>query len=380
MQNLTTRNADLTGVLNMLRDQQARKHDIVVPASKVYSHHANIVVAGAEQEITLDGVTNVNGVYRPTSVADENIATKLGIPRAYLRTMRETRPDLYDANVNGWLRGGVNKTAVVADPDQRSFLIRTFKGDDGGEGIARAVLSDTYKVIDNIDVLMSALDGIRAAGVDVNIDGGDLTERRMVVRVVAPEVQALAPALLKGYRSPFTGQTGDDNPTVFAGFQISNSEVGGGAFSIVPRLVVQVCNNGMTITKDALRNVHLGGKMEEGVIRWSDETNQKSLDLVKSRTADAVRTFLDTDYMTKVIERAEREAGVEVADVYMVRTMTKPLGYTEDQIDGILSHFVKGGQMTVGGVHNAATAYAQTVEDGDTAYDIEARAGALLKI
>lgn len=378
MQNLTTRNADLGGVLEMLQTQQTRKHDIVVPASRVFSHHANLVVAGAEQEITLDGVTDVNGVYRPTTVADENIATKLGIPRAYLRTMRENRPDLYDANVNGWLRGGVNRDSVVAEPDSRSFLIRTFKGDDGGEGIARALLSDTYKVIDNLDVLMSALDGIKAAGVDVQIDGGDLTERRMVVRVVAPEVQALAPTLLKGYRSPFTGQTGDENPTVFAGFQISNSEVGGGAFTIVPRLVVQVCNNGMTITKDALRNVHLGGKMEEGVIRWSDETNQKSLDLVKSRTADAVRTFLDVDYMRKVIERAEREATKEVESVDAVRDITKPLGYTEEQIDGIMSHFVKGGQMTRMGVHNAATAYAQTVSNGDDAYEIESRAGVLL--
>lgn len=396
MQNLNTRNADLGGILDLLREQQARKHDLVVPASAIRVVNADLIVSGADQEITLDGVTTVDGTYRPTAVADEGIAEKLRIPRAYLRTMRETRPDLYDANVNGWLHGadalmgpwrgdyGVGRSRDLiregADGDARRFLLRTFKGDDGDQGIARAFLSDTYKVMDNLDVLMASLDGVREAGVAVNIDGGDLTDRRMVLRLVAPEVQALAPVLLRGYRSPFSGASGDENPTVFAGFQISNSEVGNGAFSITPRLVVQVCNNGMTITKDAMRSVHLGGKMDEGIIRWSDETQQRNLALVKSQTRDAVRTFLDTDYMTRVIQRAEAAAEEAVTVVEHVRTITKPLGYTDEQIDGIMGHFVRGGQMTRGGVANAITSYAQTVEDGDAAHDVEARAMQVLGV
>ena len=34
-------------------------------------------------------------------------------------------------------------------------------------GVARALLSDSYKVIDNLDALMATLDGIRQAGVEV---------------------------------------------------------------------------------------------------------------------------------------------------------------------------------------------------------------------
>lgn len=388
MQNLNTRNADLGGILDMLREQHARKHDLVVPATKIRAVGGNLVVADAEQEITLDGVTNVDGVYRPTSVADEGIAEKLGVPRAYLRRMREERPDLYDANVNGWLHGynvvmpegvGLHQPDPVPG-DQRRFLVRTFRGDNGGEGIARAFLSDTYKVMDNLDVLMAALDGVRESGAEIHIDGGDLTDRRMVLRIVAPEIKALAPVLLRGYRSPFSGASGDENPTVFAGFQISNSEVGNGAFSITPRLVVQVCNNGMTITKDAMRSVHLGARMDEGLIRWSDDTQRKNLDLVKAQTRDAVRTFLDVDYMTKVIQRAEETAAEAVTVVEHVQTLTKPLGYTQEQIDGIMGHFVRGGQMTRGGVANAITSYAQTIEDGDAAHDVESRAMQVLGI
>jgi hypothetical protein len=93
-------------------------------------------------------------------------------------------------------------------------------------------------------VLFAALDGVRQAGVPARVEGCDLTDRRMYVRVVCEEVRALAPALLGGYRSPFTGAAGADCPVVFAGFVISNSETGCGAFTLTPRLVVQVCGNG----------------------------------------------------------------------------------------------------------------------------------------
>lgn len=54
--------------------------------------------------------------------------------------------------------------------------------------------------------------------------------------------------LLAGYTSPFSGAKGADNPVVFAGMVVSNSETGHGSFSITPRIVAQVCDNGMTIT------------------------------------------------------------------------------------------------------------------------------------
>ena len=73
--------------------------------------------------------------------------------------------------------------------------------------------------------------------------------------------------------SAFTGARGADNPLVFAGFVLTNSETGHGSFAIAPRLIAQVCSNGYTITRDAMREVHLGGQLGEGVItasrRWS---------------------------------------------------------------------------------------------------------------
>jgi hypothetical protein len=375
----TTRNANLTDLVGILKTQQARKLDMVVPASKIRSREGNLVVKGAEAVITEDGVTTTDGIYRPTAVADEGIASKLNIPLTYVRRLRLERPDIYDANVNAWLAGKVivkgGERTVVAAPDERSFLLRTFRGDEGGEGVLRGVLSDKFAIYDNLDVLMAALDGVRAAGVPIEIAGADLSDRRMYVRIVAPEVQALAPDLLKNYRSPFSGQRGADNPTVFAGFEIKNSEVGNGAFTITPRLVFEVCTNGMTVTKDAMRAVHLGSRMDEGLIQWTADTEEKNVALIKAKTRDAVATFLDVDYMRHVIADVEKQAGKPVANaVETIKVVAKKLAFDEETAAGILDHFIKGADATAGGVMQAMTSFAQTVQDADAANDLEANA------
>ena len=388
---ITTRNAELTDLVTMLREQHTRKLDVVAPAASIKAHDGQLVIRNAESIISLDGVTSSDGTYTPTAVCDEGIAAKLGVPVTYLKTLREQRPDLYDANVNGWLHGrrplhkpfsdAADSGALIREGipgDPRSFLVRCFRGDDDGTGIARAFLSDRYSMVDNLDVLMAALEGMKEAGVNTRIDGGDLTERRMVVRVSCPEVSALAPVLLDGYRSPFTGEYGADNPTVWAGFQISNSEVGGGAFTITPRLVVQVCNNGMTMAKDALQKVHLGSRMDAGVIRWQADTNEAAITLVQKQTRDAVATFLSKDYLEQAILRLEAHAADEVRSPEQVKSMAKQLRYTDAEADAILAHFTQGGQLTRGGVVNAITAYAQTVEDGEQAYKLEQQATSLL--
>ena len=247
--------------------------------------------------------------------------------------------------------------------------------------MARAFLSDGYKIIDCLDVLMAALDGVRNSGFPVEIDGCDLTERRMYVRVVCEQVQVLAPALLSGYRSPFTGASGADNPVVFAGFVITNSETGCGAFTLTPRLVVQVCRNGMTITRDALRAVHLGERLDEGVVTWSGNTKDKTLALITAKTTDAVATFLDPAYAERAVRAIEKDAGHPLADPpEAVRVVSQRLRFTDAQQHDILTHFIRGGAVTAGGLMHAVTSAAQTQPDADTAHEMEAAALRALEV
>jgi len=243
--------------------------------------------------------------------------------------------------------------------------------------VARAFLSDSYRIVDHLDVLTAALEGVRQSGVEVQVGQVDLTDRRMYVKVHAPAVAELAPELLKGYRSPYSGREGGDNPTVFAGFVISNSETGGGRFTITPRLVVEICSNGMTIARDALAKTHLGSKLEQGVIQWSNETLQRNLELVSSQARDAVATFLNPDYLRAKIGQLTEAAGGE-ATVKTIETVTGQLSYPQDRIDNILDAFVKGGQATLGGVAQAITAAAQREPDADAAALMESQAVDLL--
>jgi len=393
---LTTRNATLADMVAILRHQRVRRLDVVAPASAIHAHEGNLIISDTVQEMTEAGVTSAAGTYRPTKVADEGISAKLGINLAYLRKLRDERPDLWDANVNGWLHG--NDLAGIP-PDNRQFLLRLFQAEGDNIGVARALLSDSYKVIDTLDALMATLDGIRQAGTDVEFDGLDLTERRLYARVVAPQIRAYAPALLAGYRSPFGGeiympgrnwtpeqarqaaareghgyQPGSE-PILFAGFVVSNSEVGDGAWSITPRIVAEICGNGLQITADVARAVHLGSRHEEGVVRYTAYTQDKELALITARARDAVATFLSPAYLQAKITEIERKAGAPVTrPEETVRQVAKAARFSDDMADAILAHFIRGGQITAGGIMQAVTSVAQTVDDADIAADLEAQA------
>lgn len=360
---LTLRNASLDDLVEVLRAQHARKIDVIVPAERLRAVGTHLELIGTEPLVSEAGVTATAGRYLPTAHCDQDIATKLGIPSPYLRRLREENGRLYDANVNGWLQ---------ADPHRR-FLFRGLAG-SGRTGIGRALLSNSYKVIDNLDVLMAALDGIKESGVAVQIDGADLTERRMFLRVACEQIQAYAPELVGDYRSPFSGASAAAYPVVFAGFLLANSETGDGAFTITPRLTLQVCRNGMTINRDVVREVHLGGRMDDGIVRWSQDTLAKSMQLVTARARDAVRTFLDVDYVQTKITELAREARVAVTEPEKtIEFVSTRLSFTKDQQQLILQHFYKGGAITAGGVMHAVTSAAQLLDDAEKAFEMESR-------
>lgn len=375
MTHTTLRNANLQDLAATLKEQADARFDVVAHSGSLAFRGGNLIVQGADAVITEEGVTTKETTLRPTDIFDGGLSQRLDIPRKYLRKMRDqgaaaladevpdsTIADLLDHNVNTWLA-----------KSNKQWFVRGFKADDADEGIARAFLSDRFNVIDNYDVLLAVLSGVQEAGLEVDITTCDLSERRMRVRITAPEIQALAPTLLGNYRSPFTGETGAENPVVFAGLDLGNSETGGGAFTITPVITALVCKNGMTITREALRKVHLGSKMEEGQIRWSEQTKEANVELVKAQTADAVRTFLDVDYVQAKISEMEAKSDCAVPEpTKVIEKVAKEFSFSEDEAEGILGHFIKGGDVTAGGVMHAITSFAQVVPDPDRAQDMEA--------
>ena len=82
---LGARNATLADLAALLRDQQARKVDIVAPAAAIRAAAGSWSWTSTAPVLGPDGVTMTAGTYTPTDVCDQGIADKLGIPAAYLR-------------------------------------------------------------------------------------------------------------------------------------------------------------------------------------------------------------------------------------------------------------------------------------------------------
>ncbi|WP_051407378.1 hypothetical protein [Nocardia sp. CNY236] len=182
------RHAELGDLVGLLNSQQAAKLDVVAPASALRARDGLLQLSGIDPVLDERGFTLVEGWYRPTAAADAHLGSKLKIPVPYLKWLRgQSRTDLYDANINGLLHGS-HDPRLPGRGDDRSFLLRLFtSGGPDEPGVLRAVLSDRYGIIDNLDVLTAVLEGIRQADADVSVRSCDLTEASMHCKVYSPK-------------------------------------------------------------------------------------------------------------------------------------------------------------------------------------------------
>jgi len=369
---LEARNASLNDAVALLTEQAAHKVDVVTPLAAIRADFGRVTLTGIEPVIEEDGVTDPNGLYLPTVIGDESIAARLGIPVPYMRRLRE-EPNigLWDQNVNHWLN---------MDPGKK-VLLRMFATSHGETGILRSMSSDRFKAIDNLDTVLAILNGLKDADIEFTVSGFNISERRLSFNVEAPAIRVAATTLLKGYRSPFNGNSAEDCPWVYAGFTFGNSETGNGSLSAAPRAKVEVCNNGMTRNVDLFRAVHLGGRLDEGVIEWGADTQSASIALIAKQVRDTVLTYCSADYLREWINELEEKSSTPVLDpAKAIKVISRRAGFSEHEAQGILSHFISGGQATAGGFMQATTSFAQLVESPDRAVELEARAMQVLDL
>lgn len=413
------RHADLQTLAELLKQQDNHKLDMVVPASALRFRDATLRLRGldsvqvSEAQLTDSGVTapeyvDPNGTYELTDRALATLADKLGVSLRDLRRFATGRPDVFDGMTNALLHGKTVRkvdgtTEELYPADDRNLYVRTFVNGDQ-PNLVRAFLSDRYNRIDHLDVLTAVLRGIKAAGVDAQIHRCNLGETYMSAQVYSPQVAAMAPTLLANYRNPFAdaelerqrqelarwrpvaereglGYEAGSEPVVFAGFEFSNDECGAGSFTIQPKLMVRVCKNGLTLPIFARRKVHAGVKLDQG-IQWSTETTQKALELIVAQTRDAVVQWLSQDFLNERVQELEVAAGAPVTEPEKaIKVIAKEYGFSEFERDGVLAHFIRGGQMTAAGVANAITSFSQLLGDAERADALDAIAvSAMMKL
>ena len=368
------RQTTLAELVTELKDQNLQKNDFVVPANLLSMENGFLVVNNYNNNDNLTKLLNEVGIKSEASenklilnclpVLHSHLSEKLDVPRKYYnRITALEEKTLIDTNVSYWLKNM-----------KGNVFLRTFINKDKNEGYARALLSDRYNVIDNFDVLLATLEAVKSSGLNLKIEdnGCDLSENKMYLRFIAPDVEINAPDLVKNYKNPKGGgsNVGDG---IITGFVITNSEVGQGSFSISPRAVVLKCSNGMVFKDDAYGKIHLGGKMENySQINWSEDTKRKNYELIMSQVKDAVKQFTSEEYLAKKISELNEYATVELKHpMDTVKNVTKHLNVSEEKERSILDFFMRGGDFTAMGVSQALTFYAHETKDADEAHDME---------
>jgi len=371
--NIDTRKTTLAELVTELKDQNMQKKDFVVPANLLSMEKGQLVVNNYNNNDDLSKLLAEVGVKSENSgklilgclpILHQNLSDKLDIPRKYynrIQLLEDT--ELIDTNVTHWLK-----------KMKGNIFLRTFINKEENEGFARAILSDRYNVIDNYDVLFATLEAVRDSGLNLKIEdnGCDLTESKMYIRFIAPDVEINAPELLKNYKNPKGGGSGVGDG-IITGFVITNSELGQGSFSISPRAVVLKCSNGLVFKDDAFGKIHLGAKMDGySQIDWSEETKRKNYELIQAQVKDAVKQFTREDYLAKKISELNTYAEVELKHpIETVKNVSRLLNVTEEKEKNILDFFMRGGDFTPMGVSQALTFYAHETTDADEAHDME---------
>lgn len=330
----------LPEVLTELKMQQDIKQDYIAPAPALQllpdgsTLHMKHLESGLEEE------------FDTTQLFHSQMGSTLQIPAKYYEMMRAHKPELLAENVNSWL----------ADRDQ-NYMIRSLEYPDAR--VARALLSDRYRRIDNVEIAGTVLP-LFAGMPDVNVESCEVTESRMYLKIVNKRLQAdVVP--------------GD---TVQGGVIISNSEVGLGAVSVQPLLYRLVCTNGMVVNDLKERKTHVGraAKALEGTFAFlSDETMEAEDKAFMLKLRDITMAAIEETRFNAIVDRLREstEAKITGRVTDVVELTGKAYDLNQPEQESVLDYLIAGGDLSLYGLSNAVTRASQDVASYDRATTLE---------
>ena len=273
-----------------------------------------------------------------TSLFHRQVASALGIPAKYYDLMQSQKPELLAENVNAWF----------ADRSS-SYMVRSL--DYGSGQVARELLSERYRRIDNMEIATSVLP-LFAGNDQYEVMSCEVTENRLYLKVV-------------NHRLEMEVRKDD---IVQAGVMISNSEVGLGAVSIQPLVYRLVCTNGMVVNDMGERRHHVGRQakaVEDSFTLYSDETMEAEDKAFLLKLRDTTMAAIDEARF------AQMEAPItgKVQDV--VQLTSQSYGINAEEQEGILKYLIAGGDLSLYGLSNAVTRASQDVASYDRATALE---------
>lgn len=325
-----------------LTRQSESKKDYIVPAATMS------VVPYADGPHLQMGDTQLP----MAQLAVRQIDEYLGIPAKYADRMRLENPQLWKYNVDQWLQS--------ANGDKR--MVRTL------DGKVRALLSDSYKRIDNYEVADTALTVLREVP-GMQIVSTAITESRLYIKAVSKEVRGEVQSR----------RVGD---FVEAGVMISNSEVGLGAVTVKPFACFLVCTNGMVRDKSAMRAAHIGRKKDETEGLLSAQTKQLEDAAVLSKVRDVVKAAFDEANFRQWLDTMSGQSSqlIEGDPAKAIELLGDTYGITQGEQASILRNLIVGGDLSRYGLTNAVTRSAEDLASYDRATEFETIGGRLVDL
>ena len=178
-----------------------------------------------------------------------------------------------------------------------------------------------------------------------------VTDTKMYVKFTSPELHDEIMKFDDGRTEPVQG-----------GIIISNSEVGNGAFSVSPFINVLVCSNGL-VSDRALRRVHVGRKLDSGIINWSEDTRKLEDATLFSKIKDMVNQTFNPDVFHKWVDEINGIATTEIPKPTvsvdnLIAHFEMPKSKKDDLLNEFTSNAVEAG-ATQWGLSMAVTRLAQ---------------------
>lgn len=289
-------------------------------------------------------------------LAHRQIGERVKIPATYYDRCLQEDPELLAYNVNRWFS---------RQPEQR--MIRTL------DGQVRAFLSNRYRPLDNWDLANVVLPVLKeATGGALDVHSCEITEHRMYLKVIFPRISADI-----GSR-----KVGD---IVQSGIVVSNSEVGAGALKVEPLVFHLACLNGM-IAATAMKRHHVGraaeGNDESAYEIYRDETLAADDRAFWMKVQDTVKASVSEVAFAQLVDkiRAAQDEPIQTSPLKAVEAMTRRFTFSETERESVLTHLIKGGDLSRWGMVEAITAASQDLPDYDRATEFERIGGVVLEL
>ena len=285
-------------------------------------------------------------VFGTTQLFHRQVASTLGIPARYYDMMAAQKPELLAENVNAWF----------SDKGSR-YMIRSM--DYGNGPVARALLSDRYRRIDNMEIAAAVLP-LFGGNDQYEVVSCEVTENRLYLKIV-------------NHRLEMEVVPGD---YVQAGVVISNSEVGLGSVSVQPLVYRLVCTNGMVVNDMGERKNHVGRAakaLDDSFCIYSDETIEAEDKAFLLKLRDVTMSAIEEGRFAQVVGKLKEAVGIPITGKVpeVMELMGKTYGFNQTEQDNILNYLIAGGDLSKYGLSNAITRTSQDVESYDRATALE---------